>query len=139
MIQTLQLVPEYKEELIYPAICKSMEALGIEKELRTDFKVVLKPNMVMAKSPDFPVTTHPLVVKCVARWLREHGVTNIILAESSGGLYNAEHMKNLYHVCGMKQLEPEVSLNMDFSAKTVNIAPFNGYVSLQARGFFARS
>ena len=90
MIQTLQLVPEYKEELIYPAICKSMEALGIEKELQTDFKVVIKPNMVMAKSPDFPVTTHPLVVKCVARWLREHGVTNIILAESSGGLYNAE-------------------------------------------------
>ena len=120
MIQTLQLVPEYKEELIYPAICKSMEALGIEKELQTDFKVVIKPNMVMAKSPDFPVTTHPLVVKCVARWLREHGVTNIILAESSGGLYNAEHMKNLYHVCGMKQLEPEVTLNMDFSAKTVN-------------------
>lgn len=120
MIQTLQYVPEYKEELIYPAICKSMEALGIDKDMRPDLKVAIKPNLVMAKSPDFPVTTHPLVIKAVVRWLNEHGVKDITLAESSGGLYNAEYMKNVYHVCGMRQLEPEVTLNMDFSARTVN-------------------
>lgn len=120
MIQTLHLVPEYKEELIYPAICKFMEELEIAKDLRPDLKVVLKPNMVMARGTEIPATTHPLVVKCVARWLTEHGVTDITLAESSGGLYNAEHMKSVYTVCGMKQLEPEVKLNMDFSAQTVN-------------------
>ena len=92
MIQTIQLVPAYEEELIYKAICASLDALGIEKELRPDFKVVIKPNLVMAKSPDTPATTHPLVVKAVARWLKEHGITHITLAESSGGLYNAEHM-----------------------------------------------
>ena len=120
MIQTIQLVPAYEEELIYKAICASLDALGIEKELRPDFKVVIKPNLVMAKSPDTPATTHPLVVKSVARWLKEHGITHITLAESSGGLYNAEHMKSVYQVCGMKALAPLVTLNMDFSAKTVN-------------------
>ena len=29
-------------------------------------------------------------------------------------------MNNIYKVCGMKQLEPQVKLNMDFSADTVN-------------------
>lgn len=120
MIQTIQLVPAYEEERIYTAICRSMESLGIGKEIRPEDKVVIKPNLVMAKSPDVPATTHPLVVKAVARWLREHGVTNITLAESSGGLYNAEHMKSVYQVCGMKELSSLLTLNMDFSAKTVN-------------------
>ncbi len=120
MIQTLYQVAEYKEELIYPAICSAMEALDITKDMRPNLKVVIKPNLVMAKSPAYPVTTHPLVIKCVARWLNEHGIHDITLAESSGGLYNAEYMKGVYHTCGMKLLEPEVKLNMDFSAKTIN-------------------
>lgn len=120
MIQTLHHVPEYKEELIYPAICQSMDALAIAEDMRPDLKVVIKPNLIMAKSPDFPATTHPLVIKAVVRWLNEHNVKNITLAESSGGLYNAEYMKNVYHVCGMKQLAPALTLNTDFSARTVN-------------------
>ena len=101
MIQTLHIVPEYNEELIYPAICKSMEALNIAADLRPEMKIVIKPNLVMAKSPDFPATTHPLVIKAVIRWLREQGMQHITIAESSGGLYNAEAMKHVYHVCGM--------------------------------------
>ena len=74
MIQTLHIVPEYNEELIYPAICKSMEALHIAADLHPEMKIVIKPNLVMAKSPDFPSTTHPLVVKAVIRWLRKQGM-----------------------------------------------------------------
>ena len=120
MIQTLYQIQDYEEEVIYEAIKKAMTALSVEEELKPGMKVVIKPNLVMAKSPSFPVTTHPLVIKAVARRLHELGVTDITLAESSGGLYNAEYMKNVYHVCGMRQLEPLVKLNMDFSARTVN-------------------
>ena len=120
MLQTIQLVPKYDEELIYPAISRSLEALNIAADLRPDMKIVIKPNLIMAKSPDFPATTHPLVIKAVVRWLREHGITSITLAESSGGPYTSEYMKNIYRVCGMTQLEPELTLNMDFSAQTVN-------------------
>ena len=62
MLQTLYHVSEYKEELLYPAVCKAMDALSIADDLRSGLKVVIKPNLVMAKSPDFPVTTHPLDV-----------------------------------------------------------------------------
>lgn len=127
MIQTMHLVSSYQEVLIYPAICKFMDALSIAEDMHPDLKVVIKPNLITAKSPDYPVTTHPLVIKCVVRWLREHNVKHITLAESSGGLYNAEYMKNVYHVCGLRPLEPELTLNMDFSAKTVQTAP--GFVN----------
>ncbi len=88
MIQTLYHVQEYNEELIYPAICKAMTDLDIADDMRPNLKVVIKPNLIMAKNPTFPVTTHPLVIKAVVRWLREHGIEDITLAESSGGLYN---------------------------------------------------
>lgn len=120
MIQSLYHVSTYEESPIYNAVCQFMEDLSVAKDMRPGLKVVIKPNLVMAKSPEFPATTHPLVIKAVARWLREHGVTDITLAESSGGLYNAEYMKNVYHVCGMKQLEPDLHLNMDFGARTIN-------------------
>ena len=120
MIQTLHLVEKYDETLIYEAICKSMDALDIVSDLRPDMKVVIKPNLIMAKGPEAPVTTHPLVIKAVARWLHEQGIHNITLAESSGGPYNAEYMKRIYKVCGMYLLKDEVTLNMDFSAQTVN-------------------
>lgn len=120
MIQTLYRVEEYDEGKIFEAVCKFMKDLEIEKECKPGMKVVIKPNLVMAKSPQFPVTTHPLVIKGVTRYLRQLGITQICLAESSGGLYNTEYMKNIYHVCGMKELEPDLSLNMDFSAKTIS-------------------
>ncbi len=120
MLQTLYHVNTYDESLIYQAICKSFEALGIAGDMKPGLKVAIKPNLVTAKSPEFPVTTHPLVVKAVVRWLREHQITDITLAESSGGLYNAEHMNAIYTTCGMKQLEPDLALNMDFSSKTIH-------------------
>lgn len=54
MIQTLYHVPEYKEELIYPAVCRAMEALGIAGDMRPGLKVVIKPNLIMAKNRNFP-------------------------------------------------------------------------------------
>lgn len=119
MIQTLYNVPEYREELLYPAISKAMETLKITDDLRPDMKVVLKPNLIAAKNPSYPVTTHPAVIGAVVRWLKEQGITDITLAESSGGVYTAEYMKHIYKVCGMTQLEPDLRLNMDFSSRTV--------------------
>ena len=70
MIQTLKNVKEYKEELIRPAIREMLEALDIARDLRPGMKVVIKPNLVMAKKPEAPVTTHPLVVKAGPEALR---------------------------------------------------------------------
>ncbi len=120
MYQILYHVPEYNETLVYDAVGKALEQLDILSDLTSDMKVLLKPNLVMAKKPDAPVTTHPYVVKAVARWLSEHGITNIIIGESSGGPFTAEHMKMVYQTCGMHEAEPYASLNMDFGFQSVN-------------------
>lgn len=127
MRQILYHVPEYDETLIYQAVEKTFTQLDILSDLTPNMKVLLKPNLIMAKKPDAPVTTHPLIVKSVARWLQEHGITNIVIGESSGGPFTAEYMKTIYHTCGMYEAEPYAKLNMDFGFQSVN-AP-EGFVN----------
>lgn len=127
MYQILYHVPEYNEELVFDAVSKAFEALDVSAELSPDMNIVLKPNLIIAKKPDTPVTTHPVIVRSVARWLSEHGMKNILVAESSGGPYTPEHMKSVYQTCGMYEAEPYARLNMDFGYQSVN-AP-EGFVN----------
>ena len=122
MIQCLYQIDSYEnEDRIYEAVCRSFEALEVAKDLKLGMKIVLKPNLVMAKKPSAaPVTTHPAVIRAVVRWLREAGMTDITLAESSGGLYNAEYMRNVYRTCEMDKLGDGIRLNDDFSFGSTN-------------------
>lgn len=122
MKQSLYQVPEYNQEKISTAIAKIMKDQKVEKDLRPGMKVVIKPNLIMAKPTSIPATTHPMVVRAVALWLRGKGITDITLAESSGGPYIADYMKNIYRVCGMASLSDVLTLNNDFSSKPVNTA-----------------
>lgn len=119
MKQIVYVVPEYEETLVYNAVGNALDELGVLNDLTPDTKVLLKPNLIMAKKPDSPVTTHPLVVKAVARWLYEHDIRSITVGESSGGPFTAEHMKNVYRTCGMRCVEPYAKLNMDFGFQSV--------------------
>lgn len=120
MYQSIYHVTEYNETLIYEAVSKAFDALNVPDDLTPDMKVLLKPNLIMAKTPNAPVTTHPLIVKSVARWLSEHGIKQITIGESSGGPYTPEHMKSIYQTCGMHEAEPYAKLNMDFGFQSVN-------------------
>ena len=120
MRQILYQIPEYKEYLVYNAVGKALEQLNILDDLTPETRVALKPNLVMAKGPEAPVTTHPVIVKSVARWLWEHDVRNIVIAESSGGPYSAEHLKTIYNICGMHDAEPYARLNMDVGFQSIN-------------------
>ncbi len=120
MIQTVQIAAEYREELLYPAVCRSFDDLKIEEDLTPGMRVVIKPNLVMARRPEHSATTHPETIRSVVRWLRERGISDIIIAESSGGLYNDEYMSRIYRTCGMTALEPEAQLNRDFTFRTIN-------------------
>ena len=119
MIQSLYRVPDYTQEKVSAAVRAIMEDHDIRSKVSPGMKVVLKPNLIMAKSPQFPVTTHPAVVRAVAQYLRSIGVTDIVLAESSGGPYTAEYMKGVYRTCGMEALKDVLTLNDDFSSVPV--------------------
>lgn len=119
-VQALYQVSDYDEKKVYEAVKKIFADLNIAAELKPGMRVVIKPNFVMAKKPKYPVTTHPAVIKAVAELVHEAGVEDIVLAESSGGLYTAEYMGNVYRVCGVQHLSEHLKLNQDFSFRSVN-------------------
>ncbi|MGM9521183.1 MAG: DUF362 domain-containing protein [Oscillospiraceae bacterium] len=105
----------YSEDVIYRAVCGHFDRLGVAGDIRPGMRILIKPNLLYAKRPEFAVTTHYSLIAAVIRALRELGAENITVADSSGGLYNAEHMNAVYSSCGLKRPGIEEYLNHDFT------------------------
>ena len=61
---------------------KAIEALGgISRFVKKGQRVVLKPNMSFARTPDFSATTHPLVVTTVAQACIEAGAQQVLVLD----------------------------------------------------------
>ncbi len=68
---------------------KALEAMGgISRFVKKGQKVVLKPNMSFARTPEFSATTHPLVVATVAQACREAGAQQVLVLDHT--LHRAE-------------------------------------------------
>jgi uncharacterized protein (DUF362 family) len=61
---------------------KALEALGgISHFVKKGQRVVLKPNMSFARTPEFAATTHPLVVATVAQACMEVGASQVLVLD----------------------------------------------------------
>ena len=61
---------------------KALEALGgISRFVKKGQRVVLKPNMSFARTPEFSATTHPLVVATVAQACMEAGAQQVLVLD----------------------------------------------------------
>ena len=119
-IVSIKQVEHYDIDLIYRAVCMHFEALDIARELRTGMRVLLKPNMLLAKNPEDAATTHPVFLRAVAMRLRELGIGDIVLADSSGGLYNEGSLRRAYDACGFSALADVLTLNFDTTSGKKN-------------------
>jgi len=78
---------EYDLDLIYPKLLWALEQLGgIEHIIAKEKVILLKPNLVVASSPEKAVTTHPVVFEAIGKILYEKGYK--ILYGDSPGLGN---------------------------------------------------
>jgi len=69
----------YAENEVKQSLVRLLEPLGgIKAFVRAGERVLLKPNMLMAKSPGTAVTTHPEVVRAVIELVREIGATPLV-------------------------------------------------------------
>lgn len=61
---------------------KALEAMGgVSRFVKKGQRVVIKPNMSFAKTPDFAATTHPLVVVAVAQACLEAGAGEVLVLD----------------------------------------------------------
>ncbi|MBQ3528516.1 MAG: DUF362 domain-containing protein [Clostridia bacterium] len=107
----------YDRDTITELIKTQFEAINVNRELINGKRIVIKPNLVMNKPPEFAATTHPAVVTAVVRNLKKMGAASIIIAESSGGPYTEALIKSHYKSCGMADVSHNegIDLNTDTS------------------------
>ncbi|MCI8611881.1 MAG: DUF362 domain-containing protein [Clostridiales bacterium] len=112
---------EYNIENIAKILEQQLELAGVTKEMLAGKKIVLKPNLVMNKKPDFAATTHPAVIAGTARALRNMGADALLLAESSGGPYTETTIRLHYNGCGIKEIaqQENITLNYKTGASTM--------------------
>ena len=60
-----------------------MEGAEVIKQIPAGASVALKPNLVVAASPESGATTHAGVLSGAIEYLRDHGVTDISIIEGS--------------------------------------------------------
>lgn len=117
----------YKSEDMNRAAKLHFSALKLDEKLKPDMRIVIKPNLVMKRSPDDATTTHPAFIAAVIRRLKAAGITDITIAESPGGPYTASALKIIYSACGIEEMAKAegVKLNYDVSFKNLKCKDFS--------------
>ena len=111
----------YDKDDIKTIVLHHIEKLGgIDRLLSKGKKVVIKPNLVMRKSPDYAATTHPTLVQAVCEIFVSAGA-DVVIAESSGGLYNPAVMGANYKGCKIAEAAQNsgAKLHTDYGETTV--------------------
>ena len=91
----------YDEERLAQIIRTQMDIFGYDKAFFAGKKVVIKPNLVMKKTPDAAATTNPVILSALLTVLSERACIPLI-AESPGGLFNKQRLEGIYRVCGIE-------------------------------------
>ncbi|MGC8765441.1 MAG: DUF362 domain-containing protein [Brevinematia bacterium] len=98
----------YDIEKVYNAVKTSLDLIGgIDRLKAKGRRVLLKPNILCGKEPDFAVTTHPVIFEAAVRIFLENGFD--VLAGDSPGL---ENIFSAARKCGL--LEVAEKYNVPF-------------------------
>ena len=113
----------YQYENVKKALYKVLDGLGgIHKFIQKNDKVLLKANLLMRTDYNNAVTTHPMIVRCMAEILKKECDAKVIIGDCPGGEFNHKVMSAIYQVTGMEQVAEETGalLNWDFGERTLS-------------------
>lgn len=91
----------YDADICDAAVEKIFAALPAAQRIGAKSHVLLKPNLLAKHTPEESVTTHPAILRSVIRACKKRGAGQIIVADSSGGVYNPAQIKSVYKASGL--------------------------------------
>ena len=112
-------VSEYRSDLLDQAIEQHFLCIRADEIIRPGMRVLLKPNLVRACRPDTAVTTRAEILIAICKKLKAMGVSDIVVADSPGGLYTPAALQAIYSVSGLKALSGYAELNQNVGWKQV--------------------
>ena len=111
----------YEKDNIKIAMKELLDNLGgLEKFVQSGQKVLIKANLLNNFKVETATTTNPVAVEVLAEMLKGIGA-DVIIGDSSGGMYNKAHMTSVYKATAMNTAAENagVKLNDDFGFVSV--------------------
>lgn len=95
----------YNPEIVQQAIRNVLRLLGgITNFIQPNSTVLVKPNLLMSKSPESGITTHPEVVRAVIRILKEIDCKIVVGDGPSVFFQYIENVDKVYDITGIKKV-----------------------------------
>ncbi|MGF7184385.1 uncharacterized protein (DUF362 family)/NAD-dependent dihydropyrimidine dehydrogenase PreA subunit [Desulfitispora alkaliphila] len=122
---------EYSDTEVQAAVDRAVNALGgLESIIKPGDRVFLKLNLLMKKRPEEAVTTHPAVVKAVAKKLVKLGA-HVVIGDSPGGPFNKTILNGIYRQCGIEEVAKELNVELNYNTEVINVSFPDGEVVKQ--------
>jgi uncharacterized protein (DUF362 family)/ferredoxin len=112
----------YDSAEVEATVRKAVELIGGMKSfVQPGWRVVLKPNILRAASPDSAIITHPTVVRAVALLVKEAGAIPI-LAESPAGPFNSGMLRLAYSRGGYDKVAEETGMELNYDVSAIQVS-----------------
>lgn len=111
----------YEYSNVEQAVRECFEELPeLKEKLFKGAKVLVKTNLLMRKNPEDAVTTHPVIIEAIVRYLQALGCKPII-GDSPGGPYNEWNLKGVYKAAGMTAVAERTGCELNFDTSVVEV------------------
>lgn len=113
---------DYEFKNVKKAVYEALEGIAtIKLKIVKGSYVLVKTNLLMRKSPDDAVTTHPIVVEAIVRYLQELGC-KVVIADSPGGPFTEWNLKSVYKAAGMFEVAERTGCELNFNTEVLEIS-----------------
>lgn len=97
-------IVKIQEDDVKQAVFHALDLIKANKLFsKSNLKILIKPNLILPKKPEYAATTHPKILKAVIQWLKSFKPKEIIVADSSGTKYPGI-TKTAFMMSGLKKV-----------------------------------
>lgn len=112
---------DYEFENVKKAVYEALDGIeAIRLKITDGARVLVKTNLLMRKSPEDAVTTHPAVVEAIVRYLQELDC-KVIIGDSPGGPFTEWNLKSVYKAAGMYEIAERTGCELNFDTGVLEI------------------
>ena len=101
---------DYSKDKIYNVVNNALKSLGVLSDIiKPNTKILIKPNLLSAYTPEQAITTHPEIVRAIVKIVKKAKAVPVI-GDSPGNILNG--IKHVWEKTGMLQMAKEENVEL---------------------------
>lgn len=113
---------DYSSDKVKKAVYEALDGIpAIRQNIKAGARVLVKTNLLMKKTPDEAVTTHPEVVESIVRYLQEMGC-RVVIGDSPGGPFAEWNLRAVYKAAGMLEVAERTGCELNYYTSVQEIS-----------------